>query len=492
MLTDPMYQMSAQSQDVLGIIFRIWFLKHWCFLVKNIPSTLFICGAHWCMYIWPITCLQLYSFVERTDACIFDQCQVCQRDPSWLKDNQAHVDGYLIFSLLFQHWNLNFLCFATDFWSCISCWIFSINCTAIYVFELLIKTASMIMYKLTSYIISLWRRFHHGVTKKKRHKNCSPGSCICDLESSYNVGANASLAEQKNSKNAMLAAVLPHVSQAAAHDLTQIHSKMINQRQKLDNMCAQQISRTTRQPDDQPTYVVDAINLVRVARRTHYQRDHLENGTRTERQTNPNPYKSRVMIPRKSHKLILKSLATTSQGLFDFIPYSEEVHIFLQYIRRSRPALNKFLEFEKDGTAKDGSSRPLQIRLHQKLLPVKDTLLHWAAKNHETQILFPQVAHLLKPFFAMSHTSDEYSRFVSKAPRCLSALVLYGSIAQPDGTRSMQCNVQALLRFSLKLQHTDTSSQGMIVQLTFRKKDKLYRCIDSDFVFLLFSSSKSM
>jgi len=351
-------------------------------------------------------------------------------------------------------------------------------------------SASMIMHMLTSYIMLC--RFHHGVTKKKRHKNCSPGSCICDLESSYNVGANASLAEQKNSKNGMLAAVLPHLSQAAAHDLTQIHSKMINQRQKLDNMCAQHTSRATRLPDDQPTYVVDAINLTRVARRTHYQRDQLENGTRIERQTNPNPHKSRVMIPRKSHKLILKSLATPIRGVFDFIPYSEEVDEFLHYIRRSRPALNKFLKFVKEGNAKDGSSKPLRIRLHEKLFSVKDTLLHWAAKNHETHMIFPQVAHLLKPFLAMSHTSDEYSRLVSKAPRCLSALVLYGSISQPDGTRTMHCDVQSLLRFSLKLQHKDTSSQGMILQLLFRRKDKLYRCIDGDFVFLLFSSSKSM
>ena len=116
------------------------------------------------------------------------------------------------------------------------------------------------------------------------------------------------------------------------------------------------------------------------------------------------------MIPRKSHKLILKSLATTSRGIFDFISYSEEVHVFLHYIRQSCPALNKFLEFAKDCTAKDGLLRPLQIHLHQKLLPVKGTLLHWAAKNHETHIIFPQVAHLLKPFLAMSHTSDEFSR----------------------------------------------------------------------------------
>ena len=134
----------------------------------------------------------------------------------------------------------------------------------------------------------------------------------------------------------------------------------------------------------------------------------------------------------------------------------------------------------------------MRIRLHQKLFPVKDTLLHWAAKNHETNIMFPQVAHLLKLFLEMSHTSNEYSRLASKASRYLFALVLYGSSAQSDGTCTMHRDVQALLRFSLKLQHKDTSSQGMIVQLPFRRKDKFYRCIDGDFVFLLFSSSKSM
>mmetsp|Transcript_67105 Transcript_67105/g.108795 ORF Transcript_67105/g.108795 Transcript_67105/m.108795 type:complete len:640 (+) Transcript_67105:1014-2933(+) len=325
---------------------------------------------------------------------------VCQRDPEWLRYHHAHVDG-----------------------------------------------------------------FHHGRTKIKRHKNCSPSSCICDLPSSSNKGSNASLAEQKNSKNRMLAALLPHLAQDAAHDILQVHSKMINQLQILVNLEHEFRTGIKRCPDEQPSFVVDAINLPRVATMTFYQRDHLETGMQTRRQGNPNPLKKRVMIYKRHLKDVFKRFCDTSNNdKFPFISYDDKVQECLDFLRDSRPLFYKILEFDKkypDATTPSASksSKPLKIKLHSKLMSVKDLLLHWCSKNHETHLILPQFACLLQPFLSKDriHTQKDFNLLQGTAPKTLTSLVAYRTIKVEENKFQMQEDVQNLLRFALRLQIADTT-----------------------------------
>mmetsp|Transcript_67106 Transcript_67106/g.108800 ORF Transcript_67106/g.108800 Transcript_67106/m.108800 type:complete len:504 (+) Transcript_67106:647-2158(+) len=326
--------------------------------------------------------------------------RVCQRDPEWLRYHHAHVDG-----------------------------------------------------------------FHQRRTVKKRHKNCSPASCICDMPASHNKGSNASLAEQKNSKNRMLAALLPHLAQDAAHDILQVHSKMINQLQILVNLEHEFRTGIKRCPDEQPSFVVDAINLPRVATMTFYQRDHLETGMQTRRQGNPNPLKKRVMIYKRHLKDVFKRFCDTSNNdKFPFISYDDKVQECLDFLRDSRPLFYKILEFDKkypDATTPSASksSKPLKIKLHSKLMSVKDLLLHWCSKNHETHLILPQFACLLQPFLSKDriHTQKDFNLLQGTAPKTLTSLVAYRTIKVEENKFQMQEDVQNLLRFALRLQIADTT-----------------------------------
>ena len=76
------------------------------------------------------------------------------------------------------------------------------------------------------------------------------------MPASHNKGSNASLAEQKNSKNKMMAAFLPHLAQDTAHDMLQLQLKMNNQLQVLVNLAEEFRTGTKRCPDVQPTLLL--------------------------------------------------------------------------------------------------------------------------------------------------------------------------------------------------------------------------------------------
>ena len=87
-----------------------------------------------------------------------------------------------------------------------------------------------------------------------------------------------------------------------------MHMMYIHEEQLIDNMLEESRLGFPRKPDSAPTFVVDAINLTRIAALTHYQRDYLENGQSLVRQHNPNSNKLCMMIPVPKHWNILKKL----------------------------------------------------------------------------------------------------------------------------------------------------------------------------------------
>jgi len=266
----------------------------------------------------------------------------------------------------------------------------------------------------------------------------------------------------------MLAALLPHLAQDAAHDILQVHAKMINQLQILVNLEHEFRTGIKRCPDEQPSFVVDAINLPRVATMTFYQRDHLETGMQTRRQGNPNPLKKRVMIYKRHLKDVFKRFCDTSNNdKFPFISYDDKVQECLDFLRDSRPLFYKILEFDKkypDATTPSASksSKPLKIRLHSKLMSVKDLLLHWCSKNHETHLILPQFACLLQPFLSKDriHTQKDFNLLQGTAPKTLTSFVAYRTIKVEENKFQMQEDVQNLLRFALRLQIADTTVIG--------------------------------
>jgi len=290
------------------------------------------------------------------------------------------------------------------------------------------------------------------------------------MPASHNKGSNASLAEQKNSKNKMMAAFLPHLAQDTAHDMLQLQLKMNNQLQVLVNLAEEFRTGTKRCPDVQPTFVVDAINLPRVATMTFYQREHLETGMQTQRQGNPNPLKKRVMISNRHHKAVFKTFCGTSSAkCFSYIPHDDQVDGCLDFLQKSRPLFFKMLKFEKkdpDESAPKGSlfSKPT-IRLQSDLIRLKDLLLHWSSKNHETHLILPQFACLLQPFLSKTnrHTSEDYNLLRAKASKSLTSLVDHGSSLVEGDTYQMDTDVQKLLRFALRLQIADTTVTGELI-----------------------------
>ena len=290
------------------------------------------------------------------------------------------------------------------------------------------------------------------------------------MPASHNKGSNASLAEQKNSKNRNLAAFLPHLAQDTAHNMLQLQLKMNNQLQVLLNLEEEFRTGTKRCPDLQPTFVVDAINLPRVATMTFYQREHLETGMQTQKQGNPNPLKKRVMISNRHHKAVFKTFCdTSSTKQFPYISHDDKVHACLEFLRKSRPPFFKILKFEEreanSSASKSSLSSKPSIRLHADLIHLKDLLLHWSSKNHETHLILPQFAFLLRPFLnkTLGHTSEDYLLLRAKASKSLTSLVDYGSSPGGDNTYRMDNNVQKLLRFALRLQIADTTVTGELI-----------------------------
>jgi len=264
----------------------------------------------------------------------------------------------------------------------------------------------------------------------------------------------------------MLAALLPHLSQDAAHDILQVHSKMINQLQILVNLEEEFRTGIKRCPDEQPSFVVDAINLPRVATMTFYQRDHLETGMQTRRQGNPNPLKKRVMIYKRHLKDVFKRFCDTSKNdNFPYISHDDKVEECLDFLRESRPLFYKILEFDKKNAnatpSAAKSSKPL-IRLRSSLMRLKDLLLHWCSKNHETHLILPQFACLLQPFLTKDriHTQKDFNLLQGTAPKALTSLVAYQTMKVEENKFQMNENVQNLLRFALRLQIADTTVIG--------------------------------
>lgn len=303
----------------------------------------------------------------------------------------------------------------------------------------------------TTVISKTWHRFHWGTTSKHQHKNCSLAACIDAFPASQKRGANASLNEQKNSKSTKLSAILPHLSQDTAHDVLQMFSMCVNQEQLLDNLLEQSRCGVPRQPDQTPTFVCDAINLTRITQKTFYQRDHLENGELTEHQSNPNGTNKRMMIPSKKHRKILKELCVLHRSSFAFIPHDKDAKIFQDYIRDSRPALHALLKFDVVEQ---------KFRLHHDLLSLRELLRHWTCNNHETQLIPPTTARLLKPLLTKTtFTDEEYNNFIQQSPAPLTSLVDYGIRQQSIAGFSqsvLPTLIRDLLKFSIRLAIADT------------------------------------
>jgi len=95
-------------------------------------------------------------------------------------------------------------------------------------------------------------------------------------------------------------------------------------------------------------------------------------------------------------------------------------------------------------------------------MSVKDLLLHWCSKNHETHLILPQFACLLQPFLSKDriHTQKDFNLLQGTAPKTLISFVAYRTIKVEENKFQMQEDVQNLLRFALRLQIADTTVIG--------------------------------
>ena len=289
--------------------------------------------------------------------------------------------------------------------------------------------------------------------------NCSFAACIASLPASKEIGSNASLNEQKNAKNKHLQAILPHVSQDTAHDLLQMHMMLINEEQLIDNMLEESRLGVQRKPDSAPTFVVDGINLTRIANLTHYQRDCLENGRSTVRQHNPNSNKKRMMIAPEKYRKFLKMMCAINPKSGDFVSctYCQDAQNFVSYLRQSRPALFNFLKFSYTDDRK-------KIQIHSDLISLHELFRHWSCRNHETTLIFPSAGQLLKPFTnRRSFTEKHYNEFRNQVPGLLLSLVDYGIEQIPKDTpQILPETIRDLLKLSISLAKADTSIIGNV------------------------------
>jgi hypothetical protein len=295
--------------------------------------------------------------------------------------------------------------------------------------------------------------FHWGVTSKKKHRNCSP--CACANTVPGQLRKNGSLAEQKNTRNSKLHAILPYLSQDHAHDVMQMHMKHINDIQKINNVVNASTSGNEKGiKAPYPCFVVDAICLPRLARNTFIQRDWLAAGAQTQRYLNPHPVEKRKMIPSSRHCDALKSLCVLSNDYhsFKFVAYNEEISSMLAYVARSRKPLMWLLRLERkdDPLSNSRFQQGELVRLHSRVVCVRELLLHWSCRNREAQLLFPSVSDNLKHFVDLpvrsparksSYQYDpmQFLQLRSRAPIPLTALLELGMHGQSSNHISIEC-----------------------------------------------------
>jgi len=238
-----------------------------------------------------------------------------------------------------------------------------------------------------------------------------------------------------------------------------MHMMYINEEQLIDNMLEESRLGFPRKPDSAPTFVVDAINLTRIAALTHYQRDYLENGQSTVRQHNPNSNKQRMMIPSQKHRKILKLMCNKQphpkSGEFVSITNCVDAKSFVAYVRASRPALFKILKFMYTNENKN-------IQIDSSLISLHELFRHWSCRNHETTLIFPSAGHLLKPFTNRpSFTKKHYVALRKQVPGPLLSLVDYGMERMRKGKpKILPLTIRNLLKLSISLAKADTSIIG--------------------------------
>ena len=235
----------------------------------------------------------------------------------------------------------------------------------------------------------------------------------------------------------------------------QMHMKHINDMQKINNTVYAYTSgqeEGTKVP--YPCFVVDAICLPRIASNTFIQRDWLSAGAVTHRYLNPHGVEKRKMIPNSAHCNALKSICELSHDYhsFKFVPYTEEISSLLAYVRRSRKALLWLLQLERktEPLSNDRLRVGELVRLHSRVIPVRELLLHWSCRNREAQLLFPSVSDMLKHFVDLPVLSPvlqksykyDHTHFLqlrNRAPIPLTALLDLGTYGQSSNHISLEC-----------------------------------------------------
>ena len=268
---------------------------------------------------------------------------------------------------------------------------------------------------------------------------------------------NSSLAEQENAKWRVLERILPHSAQDTAEDVMKMVTKHHNEKRIVANVAEREL--TQRPTNIRPTFVVDALNLTRVAKLTFYQRDHLEAGTQKMRFANPNKLITRKMLSHKIHTTALSLLISRqkdNKNEFEWVSGTSlktrgskgkvvpvEVSAFLNWIQHHRSPLFKFLDAHISTKTEDDIT---WYQLDSRLMAIIDLLDHWTRPNHESHLISPHVAEQLVPFCEhpvdgkYKYTSEHLSGLEQIANSLVLSLVYFGTETDKTSTDTGQAS----------------------------------------------------